>query len=246
VRIRGIQFAIVTIAAATTIEEVLFGSPSFTGPGGVASVPQPELFGVNLGIIDVGAYPSKAFGYFVLFCVALCAVLVVNVRRTATGRRMLAVRANERAAAAAGINVPNTKLLGASIGSFVAAIAGVLLGYKYVDFSNVGFEAVRGLQVVALAYLGGIATVSGAFVAGAIAPAGLVFALLGSEASESQLLISGVGLIIVAIKFPGGIASLAGPIKRQFGRLKERARQSVDDAPPADGGEVIQWDTVLD
>ena len=91
------------------------------------------------------------------------------------------MRANERAAAASGINVPRTKLIGAAMGSFLASTAGVLMAYKFVDFSNAGFEASHGLAVVALAYIGGIATVSGAFVAGILAPAGILFTPAGRQ-----------------------------------------------------------------
>ena len=69
VRIRGIQLAIVTVAAATAIEEVLFRSPDFTGVGGMSTVPRPRLFGLNLGILPEGrggGYPNRAFGFFVL------------------------------------------------------------------------------------------------------------------------------------------------------------------------------------
>ena len=112
-------------------------------------------------------------------------MLVVNVRRSAVGRRMLAVRANERAAAAGGINVPRTKLLGAALGSFLASVAGVMMGYKFVDFSNAGFEASRGLAVVALAYIGGIATVGGAFVAGILAPPASSSRSMGANSTDA-------------------------------------------------------------
>ncbi len=237
VRIRGIQLAIVTVSAATAIEQVLFRSPTFTGLGGTAHVPNPRIFGVNLGIIPDGrgGYPNRTFGIMVLVVAVGCAVLVANVRRTATGRRMLAVRANERAAAASGINVPRTKLLGAGLGSFVASVSGVLMGYKFVDFSSVGFEAARGLGVVALAYLGGIATVSGAFVAGIMAPAGVLFTVLGNNSSDSQLLFSGIGLIVVAVKFPGGITSAGPAVRRLLARL---ATKTSPPDPPASGDEL--------
>jgi len=151
----------------------------------------------------------------------------------------LAVRANERAAAASGINVPRTKLLGAGLGSFVASVSGVLMGYKFVDFSAVGFEAARGLGVVALAYLGGIATVSGAFVAGIMAPAGVLFTVVGNNSSDSQLLFSGIGLIVVAVKFPGGITS-AGPALRRFGRRLMIAVPTPDAVPDGPELEMIE------
>ncbi len=67
------------------------------------------------------------FGFLVLAATILLALLVANVRRSSLGQRMLAVRSNERAAAAAGINVRNTKLAGFGIAAFVAGMAGAPL-----------------------------------------------------------------------------------------------------------------------
>jgi branched-chain amino acid transport system permease protein len=243
VRIRGIQLAIVTVAAATAIEEVLFRSPSFTGVGGMARVPKPSFLGLNIGILPDGdgEYPNRAFGFFVLLVAVGSAMLVVNVRRSAVGRRMLAVRANERAAAAGGIHVPRTKLLGAALGSFLASVAGVMMGYKFVDFSNAGFEASRGLAVVALAYIGGIATVGGAFVAGILAPAGILFTVMGANSTDLQLLLSGFGLIIVAIKFPGGIASARDPMRRAMQRAKATASARQASRKVGTAGDIELW-----
>ncbi len=64
---------------------------------------------------------------------------VANVRRAGLGRRFLAVRANERAAAAAGINVARTKLLAFGISAAIAGIGGVMLGFKQVEVSSANF-----------------------------------------------------------------------------------------------------------
>ena len=63
-------------------------------------------------------------------CSILCAFGVANLRRNGTGRRFLAVRANERAAAAAGVNVSRTKLLAFAIAAGIAGIGGVMLGVQ--------------------------------------------------------------------------------------------------------------------
>ena len=152
-------------------------------------------------------------------------MLVLNVRRGALGRRFLAVRANERAAAAVGVDVARTKLLAAAIASFLAAVSGVLFAYKNVDFSQVGLEAQRGLQVLALAYLGGIGSIGGALIGGILAPAGLLAELRGGGSSAAQFLLSGLGMIVVAVRFPGGIAA-AGPwLARRWDGWRQRERQ---------------------
>lgn len=229
VRIRGLQFAIVTFSGAIALEQVLFRNPKFTGVGGAAKVPAPDIFGQPFGIgsgtpggRDV--YPFRPFGFFVLAVAILCALLVTNVRRTSVGRRMLAVRANERAAAASGIHVPRTKLLGAALGSFVAACAGVLMAYNYQTFDASSFPSQAALAVIAFAYIGGIAMVSGAFIAGLLTSSGFVFTLLSGSSSGTppkwQTFAAGVGMILVAVKYPGGLASAGPAIRRQWARLR--------------------------
>jgi branched-chain amino acid transport system permease protein len=144
-------------------------------------------------------------------------VLVAGVRRGRIGRRMPAVRANERAAAASGVKVASVKLQAAALASFVAALGGVVFAYKNVDFSWSGLEASRGLQLLALAYLGGVTSVSGALIAGVLAPSGLLLVAIGSPpAAGQQLLLSGIGLLLVTVRFPLGLAG-AGPwVRRQL------------------------------
>ncbi|CAN5566953.1 hypothetical protein BH23ACT3_BH23ACT3_14580 [soil metagenome] len=207
-RIRGIQFAIVTLAAAVAIEQLLFRNPGFVGFGGLAHVDPPELFGFEFGIIGPGEYPYRPFGFFVLALTVAGIALVANVRRGALGRRLLAVRANERAAAAAGVNIARTKIMAAGISSFLAGLSGIVFAYKNVDFSWAGLESTRGLQLLALTYLGGVGSIAGAVIAGGLAPSGLLLVAIGSPGGFGpQLLLTGVGLIVVTIWFPGGIAS---------------------------------------
>ena len=68
---------------------------------------------------------------------------------------MLAVRSNERAAAAAGINVRNTKLAGFGIAAFIAGMAGALYAYNFGSVSYSRFGAVAALGLIAFAYFGG-------------------------------------------------------------------------------------------
>ena len=92
--------------------------------------------------------------------------------RSATGRRFLAVRSNERAAMSLGIDVPAMKLLAFALASFLAGIGGSLIGYSRGQLSAESFGVFVGVSMLAFAYLGGITSVSGAFVAGTFAPLG--------------------------------------------------------------------------
>ncbi len=79
---------------------------------------------------------------------------------------MLAVRANERAAAAVGISVGSTKLVGFAISSVIAAIGGVMLAYQYNTITPGSFDILIALDLVAFAYIWGITSVVGAIWAG--------------------------------------------------------------------------------
>ena len=99
------------------------------GCGTGSPVEQPELFGIRLGSnagfrgLD-GKVPSPVLGFvFLAVVVALC-LLVASLRRSVLGQQMLSVRANERAAAATGINVTNVKITAYAISSFIAGTAG--------------------------------------------------------------------------------------------------------------------------
>ena len=190
---------------------------------------------MEFAIIASRPYPYRLFGYFVLALLVAAMAIVLAVRRGPIGRRMLAVRANERAAAASGVNVAGVKLQAAALSSFVAGLGGLVFAYKNVDFSWSGLEASRGLQLLALAYLGGVASVSGALIAGVLAPSGLLLVFLGSPpAAGQQLVLSGIGLLLVTVRFPRGLAG-AGPWLRRQLRLTPR-----DAHPPPPGHEEIE------
>ena len=99
----GMTLAVATLGAAVAIEQLVFASPDLNGLSGV---PRPHLFGLDLGFLGHGRDNFRPeFGVLVLVALAVCALGVANLRRSPTGLRWLAVRSNERAAAASGIDV---------------------------------------------------------------------------------------------------------------------------------------------
>jgi branched-subunit amino acid ABC-type transport system permease component len=234
-RVRGVQFAILSFSLAVVVDDLLFRSPVFVGSGGLAEVEAPVVFGIDVGIFGGEGFPSRRFGFLLLAAALLCAALLVGVRSGPLGRRFLAVRANERAAAASGISVARTKVVGAALSSFVAAIAGVMIGYKSTTLTGAGLSAQDGLALLALAYLGGIGSIGGAVVGGILAPSGLfTVAILGGGSSIDQFLLTGVGLVLVAVKFPEGVAGSWTMLLRSRRRALERASPAVESTAEAD------------
>ena len=205
-RIRGVQLAVVTIAAVIAIENLLLRNPPLMGDGSVSvnPTPKPNWFGQYVG----GFNPDTArndywkFSLFLIITAALLGIAVANLRRGQIGRRFLAIRANERAASAAGINVANMKLLGFGISSGIAAIAGCLLAYKLPGLQETQFEVFGGLALLAFVYLGGITTIWGAIVGGCLMAGGLLPEFLGVhfESIDKGLInaVGAIGLIVNA------------------------------------------------
>jgi branched-chain amino acid transport system permease protein len=164
-RVRGVSLVVVTLAAAVAITNFIFLNSTWGGGSSGSPVPEPHLLGLDIGPrapfrgLD-GNLPSPVFGWLALIAtVALC-VLVGTIRRAGLGRRMLAVRSNERAAAAAAISPRNVKLLAFGISAFIAGIAGALYAYNFGSVSADRFNAVTALSLIAFAYAGGITLIS--------------------------------------------------------------------------------------
>lgn len=241
-RARGVQLAVITLAFGVAIEAFVFNNPTFTGGANdPALVSSPSLgswnFGPNDGFfIGRDDVPNPGFGLLVLAIVVLVTLAVVNMRRGGMGRRMLAIRANERAAAAASINVERVKLVTFGMSSFIAGLAGALLGYRIGAVSSDPFAVLLSLSALAVAFLGGITTISGALIAGFLATGGLsqVGTEKGFGAVEYQILVSGLALIAIAIASPEG---LSGLIRKGYAAVRRRFGQgSAGPVEPADGG----------
>jgi branched-chain amino acid transport system permease protein len=177
-------------------------------------VREPHLFGLDLGPRSAyrgldGSLPSPVFGWVALaVTVALC-LLVASIRRGNLGQRMLAVRSNERAAAASAVDVRNVKLIAFGISAFIAGVAGTLYAYNFGSVSADRFNAVTALSLIAFAYAGGITLVSGAIFAGLISTEALVPHALDKWLGINGnwfLLFGGVILIFTLIQHPEGVA----------------------------------------
>ncbi len=216
-RVRGVSLAVVTLAGALAIEQFGFGNAAWGAQASGSPVKPLRLFGIDLSPeagfrgID-GKVPSPVFGFIVLaVLIALC-LLVAAVRRGAIGQKMLAVRSNERAAAAAGIDVRRVKLTAFMVSALIAGVCGVLYAYNFETVSSDLFGSVNALVIIAYAYFGGITMISGALFAGLGATEGLIphafdrwFGLNGTWA----LLIGAVGLIVTLVGNPDGLAGTA-------------------------------------
>ncbi|HET6950057.1 MAG TPA: branched-chain amino acid ABC transporter permease/ATP-binding protein [Acidimicrobiales bacterium] len=204
-RIRGLPVAVVTLALATALEGIWFRNPEYNGGLAGANIGAPHLFGIEMG---VGAQGSRiAFGLLALTVLVAVAVGVALLRRHRLGASMLAVKANERSAAAVGIDVARTKLLAFAIGAFIAGLAGSLLGYLQTAAVPQTYSAFLGVGLFSTVFLSGITSIAGGINAGIIGAGGIFFTVLDRnfEMGVWYTAIAGALLIITVIANPDGV-----------------------------------------
>lgn len=232
-RVRGINLAIATLAGGFAVDQYAFNASSFVGGAAGLHIPRLTLLGLNLDINGRTSFqfPRPVFGVVVLVILTLLALSVANLRRTATGRHLLAIRANERAAAAAGVNVAGCKLFAFVISAFIAGIGGGLMAYQIGNLSPSAFDIFTSLTLLAVVFIGGTARIAGA-IAGAVllATGGLVPTLLQHVINfgSYQQLVAGGLLVMSAILYPDGIAATWDAPMAAVRRLLTRHRE-----PPA-------------
>jgi len=223
VRTRGINLAIVTLGLGTTIELMLFRNRNYTGGVQGTQVGNPDLFGFDIGSIN---HPER-YGIFVLAMAILAVWVVSNVRRGRSGRRLIAVRTNERAAAALGIDVMMAKLFAFALASAIAALGGIVIAFRLSSISYQSFTNFTSIFFVGLALLGGVGHLLGAFVGATAATAGTTQAIFESHwegVGRWIQLISGVAILLTILGYQDGVAAEWVKMYRAFKKARKWSR----------------------
>jgi len=228
-RTRGVNLAIVTLGLGLALDSLLFKNIDYTGGFAGTRVEPPSLFGLNLDSI---LYPER-YALLALVFFTACALLVVNVRRGVTGRRLLATRSNERAASALGISVTGAKVYAFALGAGIAAIGGVLGAFRYPNVRfDAGFSPFESIPALMMTFLGGIGYVGGAIIGGMMFFGGMLNEIFSHlfDLKEWQFMVVGIGAILVVLAHPNGIAEVFAGLGERIGR-----RPPVPPPPPARG-----------
>jgi ABC-type branched-subunit amino acid transport system permease subunit len=208
-RVPGLLFAVTTLGFALAAQGWLLAQPWMVGSGVLA--PRPIL-----GPVDLAG--QRAYFVFALIVLALLAWVSRNLLRSGPGRQIVAVRDNEGTAAAFAVPLVRTKLLAFAAAGFVAGVAGAMYGHGLQNISvndfpvaNPGLQAgaIDSLRIVAIAVIGGLGSIPGAIAAAAI----IVGINQLTDSVVLQLLTSSVGLLLLLLLLPGGLASLPGPLR---------------------------------
>lgn len=217
-RTRGVNLAIVTLGLGVAVQDLVFLNPNYTGGFGGTTVPVPKIFGLEL---DPVATPGR-YAIFSCACLVLATVVVGNVRRSRVGRRMIAVRANERAAASLGVSVSEAKLYAFALGAGVAGLGGVLLAFQNPVLAFNTFDPLTSTNFVGYATIGGVGHLAGPLFGSGFQSGGLGSYVLNKVGNLDPWLpiIGGVMLILVLMQNPDGAAGAPMPESvRRFARF---------------------------
>jgi len=239
-RLRGDYLAIVTLAFGEIIRIVLLNWYEFTGgPNGISNIPRPSFFGLDFTRREDGF--AATFGlefsplhriiflYYLILALALLTNFVtMRLRRLPVGRAWEALREDEIACRALGINTTNTKLTAFAIGAMFAGFAGSFFATRQGFISPESFVFIESALILAIVVLGGLGSQLGV-VAAAVVMIGGIEALrnlgflrevfgAGFDPGQYRMLIFGLAMVLIMVWRPKGLISTREPSIRLSAR----------------------------
>ncbi len=169
------------------------------------------------GKIDIDS-PTRMY-YVALAGLAIILITVRGVRRTRTGRVLLALRENEAATQTFGISPLRAKLTGFALSGAVAAFAGGIFAYTLKIYTASSFEPGASIEVFVMGVIGGLGSLAGGVI-GAVYLQGMGWFLPG----EWVFFASGVGVLVVLLIVPSGIGGLFFWVRDQWLRSVARRK----------------------
>ena len=205
-RVRGLRLAVTTFVFAVAAQQYIYKIPMFSeGNSSSVTFRRGSLFGLSLE-------SHRTYYYLCLTVLLIIFVIVSRLRRSGVGRTTIAVRDNPDAAAGYTVSPTRTKLFAFAAAGGIVAIGGSLLAglLESVPFRSQFFLSSDSLQLVGMVVIGGIAARSGPII-GAVWVIGLPAIFPDNELVP--LFTSSVGLLIVVMYFPGGMAQIGYMIR---------------------------------
>ncbi|MCK8783920.1 high-affinity branched-chain amino acid ABC transporter permease LivM [Roseomonas sp. NAR14] len=221
-RLRGDYLAIVTLGFGEIIRIVLLNWVSLTGgPNGIGGIPRPSFFGLSFSagggpgsFADFfGLEPSPThrvvFLYYLILALALLTNWVtIRLRRQPLGRAWEALREDEIACRALGINVTTTKLTAFALGAMFGGFAGAFFATRQAFISPESFTFLESAIVLAIVVLGGLGSQIGVAIAAVVMIGGFeVF----RDLAEWRMLVFGGAMVLIMVLRPRGIVASRTP-----------------------------------
>jgi len=200
-RLRGDYLAIVTLGFGEIIRLILENWGEFSeGPSGISNIARPGFFGIELSLNDAITYI-----YFLMIIAVIITIFVVNrLQDSRLGRAWIALREDEIACQAMGIDKRKTKLVAFSLGAFWAGIMGVVFAAKTTFINPASFTFLESAIILSIVVLGGMGSIVGVIV-------GALILILMPEylraLSEFRMLAFGGILVLMMVFRPQGMIS---------------------------------------
>ena len=200
-RLRGDYLAIVTLGFGMIFKVVMenWDSLSF-GPSGIANIDKPAFFGMDLNLAN-----STIYIYYIMIAMVIFTILVTNrLKNSRIGRAWIAMREDEVACVAMGIDIARTKLSAYALGAFWAGMVGVMFASKTTFINPASFTFMESAIILSIVVLGGMGSILGVII-------GAFFLILLPEYmrafSEYRMLAFGAAMVLMMIFRPQGIIS---------------------------------------
>lgn len=198
-RLRGLYLALATLSFGLLVTSFAVGLSDLTGgPSGMVGIPALEIAGYAFDTTE------RMYYLVVVLDVALV-VLVSGVMRSGFGRAIQAIRTDQMAAAALGVNVLRTKLVAFAVSAMLASLAGSLYAFNFHFLSPDMVDATRSLELVAMLVIGGEGTLVGPLLGSLLLT--LLPTVFGPLA-QAKTLVSGLLLVGCFLYLPHGLFGL--------------------------------------
>lgn len=200
-RLRGDYLAIVTLGFGEIIRIVLKFNPYTGGPQGILNVAAPT-FTIPIIGYTVGFNSSTPFWYLILFTCIIVAFIALRLNDSRTRRSWTAMREDEDASEAIGVDTTRAKLLAFGIGAFFAGLAGAIYASRQQHIFPDDFTLLISINALALIIIGGLGSIPGVII-GAVVLIGLPEIL--RPVSDYRLLAYSALLIVMMLVRPEGL-----------------------------------------
>ena len=213
-RLRGDYLAIVTLGFGEIIRLILENWNAFSfGPSGIANIPRPGLFGIRMTLGEATVYL-----YFLMIGLCLFTIFVVNrLQDSRIGRAWIALREDEVACQAMGIDKTRTKLTAFALGATWAGMVGVIFAAKTTFINPASFTFMESAMILSIVVLGGMGSIVGVIV-------GAFLLILTPEYLRAftnyRMILFGTTMVLMMIFRPQGIVT---NIRRIY-RFKSRGK----------------------
>lgn len=200
-RLRGDYLAIVTLGFGMIFKVVMenWDSLSF-GPSGISNIDKPGLFGIDLNLAN-----STVYIYYIMIGMVIFTILVTNrLKNSRIGRAWIAMREDEIACVAMGIDMARTKLSAYALGAFWAGMVGVLFASKTTFINPASFTFMESAIILSIVVLGGMGSILGVILGAFIL---ILLPEYMRAFSEYRMLAFGAAMVLMMIFRPQGIIS---------------------------------------